>query len=129
MGAGGAASAVSYWSLGQYDAVIHRALKTQIAPRAAARAGILAIAISQTVGFGLISGALVRWRMTAGLSLAQASTITASVAASFLLGWAAITGAVLLALPLPWKAGWERASRLRAGMAAARPRAWASHWE
>ncbi len=100
-----AATAVSYWSLGQYDAVIHRALKTQIAPRAAARAGILAIAISQTVGFGLISGALVRWRMTAGLSLAQASTITASVAASFLLGWAAITGAVLLALPLPVESG------------------------
>ena len=100
-----AATAVSYWSLGQYDAVIHRALKTQIAPRAAARAGILAIAISQTVGFGLISGALVRWRMTAGLSLAQASTITASVAASFLLGWAALTGAVLLALPLPLESG------------------------
>lgn len=94
------ATAISYWSLGQYDAVIHRALKTGMPPRAASTAGAAAIAISQTVGFGLVSGALVRWRLSPGLSLVQASKITAIVAVSFLIGWAGVTGAVLLVLPV-----------------------------
>lgn len=94
------ATAISYWSLGQYDAAIHRALNTGMSARAASTAGAAAIAISQTVGFGLVSGALVRWRLSPGLSLVQASKITAIVALSFLVGWAGVTGAVLLALPV-----------------------------
>ncbi|WP_376873949.1 phosphatidylglycerol lysyltransferase domain-containing protein [Albirhodobacter sp. R86504] len=94
-----AATLISYWSLGRYDAVIHRLTDTPIAPRTAARTGIAAIAISQTVGLGLVSGALVRWHLNTGLSFAQCLKITAVVATSFLLGWFVILGIVLIALP------------------------------
>ena len=99
------ATAVSYWSLGHYDVVIHRMLNTGMTARAASTAGAAAIAISQTVGFGLVSGALVRWRLSPDLTLVQASKITALTAASFLMGWVVVTGTVLLALPVDLPAG------------------------
>ena len=98
----GLATALSFYALAQYDAVIHRALGTQIPPRAAGIAGAAAIALSQTLGFGLISGALARWRLLPRLSLLTASKITATVAASFLIGWGLVTGPALLFLPSAW---------------------------
>lgn len=94
-----ALTAVSFWAVGQYDAVVHRHLATGLPGRAARRAGICAIAVSQSLGLGLISGAILRWRMLPGLSLWQATRITAAVALSFLAGWAVVTSVVLLALP------------------------------
>ncbi|KEO60544.1 phosphatidylglycerol lysyltransferase domain-containing protein [Thioclava indica] len=95
------ASAGSFAALANYDALLHRALGTAQPPARARRAGWVAIAISQTVGFGLISGALVRWRMLPGLSLREASHLTAAVAASFLAAWTLLSALVLIALPLP----------------------------
>ncbi|NEY91363.1 phosphatidylglycerol lysyltransferase domain-containing protein [Tabrizicola oligotrophica] len=90
---------LSFWAVGQYDGVIHRHFATGLPPRVARRAGIAAIAVSQTLGLGLISGAILRWRMLPGLSLWQATRLTAAVALSFLAGWAVVTSATLLVLP------------------------------
>lgn len=95
----GLATAASFGALAQYDALIHRLLGTRVDPRAARRAGWSAIALSQTIGLGLVSGALVRWRMLPGLSIAQATRLTATVAASFLAGWAVLTALVLALAP------------------------------
>jgi len=94
------ATVASFAALAQYDALIHRALATGTAPRFARRAGWTAIAVSQTIGFGLVSGAMIRWRMLPDTSLVQASKITATVAATFLTGWSVLTAAVLLVSPI-----------------------------
>ncbi|OCX61164.1 hypothetical protein BFP70_17135 [Thioclava sp. SK-1] len=90
----------SFAALANYDALIHRAMGTNQQDAQAKRAGWVAIAISQTVGFGLVSGALVRWRMLPGFSLIEASKLTATVAATFLAGWAVLTASVLLLAPV-----------------------------
>ena len=93
------ATAISFWAVGQYDAVLHRHFATGLPGVQARRAGICAIAVSQTTGLGVITGAIVRWRMLPGQSLSQAVRLTVGVAVSFLAGWAVITAVVLLALP------------------------------
>lgn len=92
-------TAVSFWAVGRYDGVIHRHFATLIPAAQARRAGVAAIAVSQALGLGLITGALLRWRMLPSLSLLQASRLTLAVALSFLAGWAVVTAMVLLALP------------------------------
>ena len=92
-------TALSFWAVGRYDAVLHRHFATGIPARAARRAGIAAIAVSQTLGFGIISGAILRWRMLPGFTLLQATGLTAAVALSFLAGWAVVTSAVLVLVP------------------------------
>lgn len=100
-------SIISFWALGKYDGVVHRLIGTDVSPKAAERAGITAIALSQTVGLGVISSAFVRWRMLPDLSLMQAMRISAIVAASFLSAWAVVASMIALTVPmtLPW-AGW-----------------------
>lgn len=95
------ATMLSFWAVGHYDAVLHRHMATGVPCPRARRAGIAAIAISQTLGLGLVTGALVRWRMLPGLSLWQAARVTAAVAASFLMGWAVVAAAAVVALSLP----------------------------
>lgn len=100
-----ASTALSFWAVGHYDAVVHRHFATSFDERATRRAGICAIAVSQTLGFGLISGAIIRWRMLPGLSLWQATRLTAAVALSFLAGWAVVASVTLTLLPAaPFKA-------------------------
>ncbi len=95
--AGIGAVAISFWAVGRYDGVVHQHLGTSVPVAEARRAGITAIAISQTVGAGVVTGALVRWRMLRGVSLWQATRISVAVAFSFLAGWAVVTGLVLAA--------------------------------
>ncbi len=101
-------TALSFWAVGRYDAVLHRHLMSGMPEGLARRAGIAAIAVSQTLGLGLISGSILRWRMLPGFSLWQATRLTAAVALSFLAGWAVVTAATLLILPAapfkPWAA-------------------------
>lgn len=99
------ATAVSFWAVGHYDAVLHRHLGTGIPCARARRAGIAGIAISQTLGLGIVTGALVRWRLLPGASLWLATRLTAAVAVSFLMGWAIVTAVAVLALPLPGTQG------------------------
>ena len=115
----GLATLGSFLALARYDLAIHRTLATGQPAPAARRAGWIAIAISQTVGFGLISGALVRWRLLPGLSLLEASRLTATVAASFLAGWAVVTALAMLVLPVALPGPSAPTLRALAGLALA----------
>lgn len=95
------ATSVSFWAVGRYDEVLHRQFGTTVAKAEARRAGIAAIAISQTTGMGLLTGALVRWRMLPSLTLWQAIRLSMAVALSFLAGWLVVMALVLVLMPLP----------------------------
>ncbi|WP_241482214.1 phosphatidylglycerol lysyltransferase domain-containing protein [Leisingera sp. ANG-Vp] len=103
------ATALSFWALGRYDSVAHRHLQTGLDGPEARRAGIAAIAFSQTAGFGLFTGAYARWRLLPGLSPLQAGQLTALVAATFLAALSVICGAALILAPpapgLSWAGG------------------------
>ena len=101
-----ALTALSFWAVGRYDTVIHRHFLSTYPDKIARRAGICAIAVSQTLGLGLISGAILRWRLLPNSSLWQATRLTAAVALTFLAGWAVVTSLVLLALPAAPFRGW-----------------------
>jgi phosphatidylglycerol lysyltransferase len=90
------ATGISFWAVGRYDGVMHQHLATGVPDGAARHAGITAIAISQTVGAGVVTGALIRWRMMPGVSLWQATRLSIAVTLSFLAGWAVVTGAALV---------------------------------
>jgi phosphatidylglycerol lysyltransferase len=91
----------SFRAVAGYDIALHRHLGTGIASRAAGRAGFAAIAIGQTVGLGVVSGALVRWRMLPDLGLQGALRLSLMVALSFLAAWGVLTLTVLAVLPGP----------------------------
>ncbi|WP_264213355.1 phosphatidylglycerol lysyltransferase domain-containing protein [Leisingera thetidis] len=93
------ATCISFWALGRYDSVAHRHLGTGFDGPAARRAGMAAIAFSQTTGFGLITGTYARWRLLPGLSPLQAGQLTALVAATFLSALLVICSAALIAAP------------------------------
>jgi len=93
------ATLISFWAVGHYDAVVHRHFATGVPSAVARRAGVSAIAISQMLGLGVITGAIVRWRMLPGQTPALATRLTVAVALSFLAGWGVVTSVVLLALP------------------------------
>ncbi len=99
------ATAASFASLGRYDVIIHRVLATGVSSRAAQASGAAAVALSQTLGFGLITGTLARWRGLPGHSIVAAGSVTALVSFSFLGAWLvifALTGLLVThSLPLP----------------------------
>lgn len=90
---------LSFWAVGQYDALIHRHLATGRSGPEAQRAGLVAIAIGQAVGLGVLIGALVRHRMLPGLGFGQALKLTLTVSALFLAGWAFVTALVFALFP------------------------------
>ena len=93
------ATGISFWAVGQYDVVLHRHFATRLPDQQTRRSGICAIAVSQTTGFGVITGAIVRWRMLPAQPLSQAVRLTIAVALSFLVGWLVVTAVVLVVLP------------------------------
>lgn len=110
---------LSFAAVGHYDAVMHRHFGSEIPAATARRAGICAIAVSQTLGLGLITGSILRWRMLPGLSLWMASRLAAAVALSFLLGWAFVTSLALCLMPeAPFRvpAAWALAGLCLAGL-------------
>lgn len=90
---------VSFRAVAGYDLALHRHLATGIDPARARRAGVSAIAIAQTVGMGVVSGALVRWRLLPELGFVGAARLSLLVALSFLLSWAVLAAGVLAVLP------------------------------
>lgn len=99
------ATLCAFWAVGQYDAVLHRHFATGVDKARAWRAGICAIAVSQTLGLGVVTGAILRWRMLPEHALGLSIRITVGVALSFLAGWAVVTAIVLTLLPdAPYKA-------------------------
>lgn len=112
-------SAVSFWAVGRYDRVVHGVIGTGISGAEATRAGAASIAVAQTVGFGVISGALVRWRLLENLSLLGALRLSLSVALSFLVGWAVVCALAVALLPdiLPFPASRTLALAVLSGAA------------
>ena len=88
---------LSFAALGTYDVLVHRVLGTGTPPRLARSAGIKAIAVAQTLGFGAVTGAFVRWRCLPDLSAVAVARLSAVVSVTFL---AAL--AVIGALVVPW---------------------------
>lgn len=88
-----AATGVSFWALGRYDIIFHRMFHTAVPDRSAMISGAAAIGLSQTLGMGLVTGALVRWRLLPDVSAVQASQITLGVSLSFLVCLAGLIGA------------------------------------
>ncbi|WPY95444.1 phosphatidylglycerol lysyltransferase domain-containing protein [Limimaricola variabilis] len=93
-----ACTGLSLWALGQYDVVLHRAMGTGIAPDRARAAGMRAMAISQTIGFGSITGALVRWRALPECDLWLATRLSVWVSVSFMAALGLLAGLSLLLL-------------------------------
>ncbi len=93
------ATLISFLTVAGYDLAWHRHLGTGVEPERARRAGFAAIAIGQTVGFGVVSGALVRWRMLPELGLMAATRLSVLVAVSFMFALAIVTSTCLLLLP------------------------------
>ena len=92
-------TAASFWALGRYDGLAHRQLGTGLNEKYARISGQIAIAFSQTVGFGVASGAFARWRMIPGLSAVMSVKLTLFVAVSFL---TALGGIIATALIAKW---------------------------
>ncbi len=92
---------ISFWAVGRYDAVAHRHLRTGVCGPQAQVSGTVAIALSQTLGLGIVTGALARWRMLPGLGAPRAVMLSTFVAVSFLAGWLVVTAVTCLVLPAP----------------------------
>ncbi|WP_377504981.1 phosphatidylglycerol lysyltransferase domain-containing protein [Octadecabacter sp. R77987] len=99
----GLATFASFCAVGQYDAGVHKLMATGVAPVDARRAGMRAIALGQTLGFGSLTGALVRWRCLPALGLWRTTQISVLVSLSFLAAWAVVAALMvaLTGLPLP----------------------------
>ncbi|WP_172329342.1 phosphatidylglycerol lysyltransferase domain-containing protein [Mangrovicoccus sp. HB161399] len=94
-----ALAGLGYWALGRFDAVAHRMFHTGVGQKLARRAGMAAMAISQTLGLGILTGALARWRMIPGLSPARALMLSTIMAAGFFAIWAWLSMAALMLHP------------------------------
>lgn len=97
-----AATGLSFWAIGRYDDVAHCHLATGVPETQARRAGICGIALSQMLGLGVVTGALVRWRMLPSLTLVQAGQVTLVVSGLFLAGWVLVTAGAILFLGGPY---------------------------
>jgi len=91
------ATAASFWAVGRYDGVIHALLGTGTDRATARRSGAAAIAVAQFTGFGVLTGALVRWRLLPDVGLWQATRISLAVSVSFLAGLAVVLALTTLA--------------------------------
>ena len=94
-----ALSALSYGALGRIDGVAHRMLRTGIGQRLGRRAGAAALALSQTLGLGILTGAVARWRLIPGLSPARALMLSTFMAVVFLGVWAWLAMAAMVLHP------------------------------
>jgi phosphatidylglycerol lysyltransferase len=108
-------TAAAFWAVGHYDAVLHRHFETGVNSKSARVAGISAIAVSQTLGLGVVTGSVLRWRMMPDQSFWLASRITLAVALSFLAGWAIVTAGTVIVLGAPGYVGFGWAVLVVAG--------------
>ena len=92
---------VSFLAIGQYDVIAHRQLDTGLPAEQARISGMTAIALSQTVGFGLVTATLARWRMLRGFGPGVAALVTGFVSLNFLASMTALTALACIFLPSP----------------------------
>ncbi|WP_438991312.1 phosphatidylglycerol lysyltransferase domain-containing protein [Lentibacter sp.] len=77
------ATVASFWAVGRYDTVLHRHFDTGVPTPLTVQSGVAAIALSQTLGFGLVIGSLVRLQRLPALGVQRAVAITVLCALSF----------------------------------------------
>ncbi|WP_386626111.1 phosphatidylglycerol lysyltransferase domain-containing protein [Sulfitobacter geojensis] len=92
---------ISLWAVARYDGLAHRHFRTRIDPALARQSGLCAIAIAQTVGFGVFTGAAVRWRMLPHLGLKSAMRLSVFVSVTFMSALAFLAALACLILPAP----------------------------
>lgn len=90
------ATALSFAAVGQYDALFHRWLNTGVTARRAVASGAAAIALAQTLGMGLATGTLARWRMLPEITPVTALKVTNYVSFSFMAGLGLVAALTLL---------------------------------
>jgi phosphatidylglycerol lysyltransferase len=88
-------TALSFRAIGVYDVLVHRVLQTRQHPSLARGAGVKAIAVSQTLGFGAVTSALVRWRCLPDLSASAIARLSATVSLSFLAALAVVAALIV----------------------------------
>lgn len=111
-------AALSWSAVSAYDVIALRAAGLRLKPLRAMACGLAASGLGQTLGFGLLVGAFVRWRMLRGdgLTPLRAARAAATVALGFFGGLAALLVASAAVFP-------EVATRLEALPAWAGPAA------
>jgi phosphatidylglycerol lysyltransferase len=85
-----ALTALSLWSVGRYDGVAHQHFQTRVPQHQARAAGTISIALAQTLGFGIFTGTLARWRMLRGISLGTSLKLSTFVSITFMISWAIV---------------------------------------
>lgn len=76
--------AASSWAVGVQEWALHRHFATYAPSRQARRAGMIASALGQAVGFGPAIGTLIRWRLVPGLGGLQAARLSLAMSLAFL---------------------------------------------
>lgn len=96
---------LSFLAIGQYDALFHRWLKTGVSNTRARFCGASAIALSQTLGLGLLTGTLTRWRLLPELTIGQSLKITNYVAFTFMVALGLVSAVALTFAPFAGTTG------------------------
>jgi phosphatidylglycerol lysyltransferase len=104
--AAAALTALSFWSVGQYDVTLHRHFGTRIPPHRARVTGMTAVALGQAFGLAPVIGTLVRWRLLPDVPPPAIVRLSAGVAMSFLAGWAVVTALAVMLLAEGVTAHW-----------------------
>jgi phosphatidylglycerol lysyltransferase len=94
-------TALSLWTVGRYDGVAHKHFATRVQQNQARAAGTISIALAQTLGAGVFTGALARWRMLHDVSFVASLKLSAFVSISFMFCWAVFTAICCLVFPAP----------------------------
>jgi phosphatidylglycerol lysyltransferase len=92
---------LSFLALGRYDAVAHRHLGSGTPTLQACGAGTIAIALAQTLGLGVLTGALARWRMLPDISMTLALRLSVFVCMTFMVALMVVAAVACLVLPSP----------------------------
>jgi phosphatidylglycerol lysyltransferase len=92
---------LSFLALGRYDAVAHRHLGSGTPTLQACGAGTIAIALAQTLGLGVLTGALARWRMLPDISMALALRLSVFVCLTFMVALLVVTSVACIVFPSP----------------------------
>lgn len=112
-----ALTGLSLFSVGCYDVLAHRYLRTRLPEGPARWTGSIGIAIGQTLGFGLLTGALARLRMLPALGLRGALKLSAFVSVSFVMAWITVFSGAALLLPTAAWVSWLGAAGSVASLA------------
>lgn len=96
-----ACTAISYWAISLYDVVAYRCIGVEVDMSEAMKSGAAATACGQFLGFGVIVGAFVRWRLLrcGDIGAVDTARATGVITAGFFCGVFAIIAAAGVLMP------------------------------